>query len=63
MHTFHIKTHGLPRNRKRTTCAICSLKSVLKEEGIGQDPTLERVNKRSKNISDDFQHRSGAGKS
>ena len=28
----HIKTHGLPRNRKSTTCAICSPKSVLHEE-------------------------------
>jgi hypothetical protein len=26
------KTHGLPRNRKSTTCAICWLKSVLNEE-------------------------------
>ena len=28
----HIKTHGLARNRKRTTCAICWPKSVLHEE-------------------------------
>jgi len=28
----HIKTHGLPRNRKSTTCAICSPMSVLHEE-------------------------------
>jgi hypothetical protein len=27
-----IKTHGLPRNRKSTTCAICWPKSVLHEE-------------------------------
>ena len=28
----HIKTHGLPWNRKSTTCAICWPKSVLHEE-------------------------------
>jgi hypothetical protein len=28
----HIKTHGLSRNRKSTTCAICWPKSVLHEE-------------------------------
>jgi hypothetical protein len=28
----HIKTQGLPRNRKSTTCAICWPKSVLHEE-------------------------------
>ena len=28
----HIKTHGLPRNRKSTTCAICWPKSVLHAE-------------------------------
>jgi len=28
----HFKTHGLPRNRKSTTCAICWPKSVLHEE-------------------------------
>ena len=28
----HIKTYGLPRNRKSTTCAICWPKSVLHEE-------------------------------
>jgi len=28
----HIKTRGLPRNRKSTTCAICCLKSVLHGE-------------------------------
>ena len=28
----HIKTHGRPRNRKSTTCAICWPKSVLHEE-------------------------------
>ena len=28
----HIKTHGLPRNRKSTTCAICWPKSILHEE-------------------------------
>jgi hypothetical protein len=28
----HIKTHGLLRNRKSTTCAICWPKSVLHEE-------------------------------
>ena len=28
----HIKTHGQPRNRKSTTCAICWPKSVLHEE-------------------------------
>jgi hypothetical protein len=28
----HIKTHGLPRNRKSTTCTICWPKSVLHEE-------------------------------
>jgi hypothetical protein len=28
----HINTHGLPRNRKSTTCAIRWLKSVLHEE-------------------------------
>ena len=30
--TFHIKTHGLLRNRKSTTCAICWPKSILHEE-------------------------------
>jgi len=29
---FHIKSHGLSRNRKSTTCAICWPKSVLHEE-------------------------------
>jgi len=28
----HIKTHGLPRNRKRSAYSICWLKSVLHEE-------------------------------
>jgi hypothetical protein len=28
----HIKTQGLPRNRKSTTCAICWPKPVLHEE-------------------------------
>jgi hypothetical protein len=59
----HIKTNGLPRNRKSTTCAICWLKSILHEEkcrtgsdsGAGATKTcrtssdvgLERVNVRS----------------
>jgi len=29
---FHTKTHGLSRNRKSTTCAVCWPKSVLHEE-------------------------------
>ena len=29
---FHIKTHGLLRNRKSTTCTICWPESVLHEE-------------------------------
>jgi hypothetical protein len=29
---IHIKTHGLTRNRKSTTCAICWPKSILHEE-------------------------------
>jgi len=35
----HIKTHGPPRNKKSTNCAICRLKSVLHEEtrGTGSD--------------------------
>ena len=36
---FHIKTHGLSRNRKSTTCAVCWPKSVLhdKKRRTGSD--------------------------
>jgi hypothetical protein len=42
----HIKTHGLPRNRKSTTCDICWPKSVLHEEKrrTGSDIGAEQEN-------------------
>ena len=42
--SFHIKTHGLSRNRKCTTCAICWPKSVYyTRKSVGQAPTAERA--------------------
>jgi hypothetical protein len=73
----HIKTHGLPRNRKSTTCTICWLKSVLREEkrrtGSDSEAANKRINKKTCRTSsdigadrkiimtDEFQRRIGKG--
>jgi hypothetical protein len=73
----HINTHGLPRNRKSTTCAICWLKSVLHEEkcrtgsdsGAGGPQTQQKcvgrlpTSERNRKIimSDEVRHRIGKG--
>ena len=49
----HIKTHGLPRNRKSTTCTICWLKSVLHEEKRRTvSDSGEGTQTQQKNVSD-----------
>ena len=59
----HIKTHGLPRNRKRSAYSLCWLKSVLHEENRRTGSDSGAGAQRTKNVSGNIRHWSGRGKS